>query len=157
MVPRRKSPKSEKCGSIVIKGRKRNIYKGDQGGVYIKDRSGNKTYIYKTVPRAKKCGSGVKRAQSARRKSPKTHRGHLHVTKTSLAKKGNPVLHKHAQCKSPKRKSPKRKSPKRKSPKRKCSPRTRPSAYKCKTQGKLKEPYRDSSTGRCHYCYALKK
>ena len=121
MAPRRKSPKSEKCGTIVINGRKRNLYKGDQGGVYTKDSMGKKTYLDSTVPRPKKGGTGAKRR------------------------------------KSPKRKSPRRKSPKRKSPKRKCSPRTRPSAYKCKTRGKLKQPYRDSSTGRCHYCYAEKK
>ena len=32
------------------------------------------------------------------KKSPKRHRGHLHVTKTSLKNKGNPVLHKHPEC-----------------------------------------------------------
>jgi len=184
MAPR-KSVKFAKCGTVVINGRKRNLYKGDQGGVYHKDGAGKKTYIDKAVSRPKKCGPGAKRSRSAsprrksrspRRKSPKTHRGHLHVTKTSLKKKGNPVLHKHPKSKSPKRKSPKRKSPKRKSPKRKspkrkspkrkspkrkspkkCSHSTRPSAYKCKTRGKLKQPYRDHSTNRCHYCYAEKK
>ncbi len=182
-MPPRKSPKSKSCGTVVVNGRKRNLYKGDQGGVYHKDSAGKRTYIDKTVPRAKKCGPGAKRRTSPRRTSPrrtsprrtsprrKSHRGHLHVTKTSLKKKGNPVLHKHPKSKSPKRKSPKRKSPKRKSPKRKspkrkspkrkspkkCSHSTRPSAYKCKTRGKLKQPYRDHSTNRCHYCYAEKK
>ena len=158
MAPR-KSPKSDKCGTVVINGRKRNLYKGDQGGVYHKDSAGKRTYLDKTVPRAKKCGPGAKRRTSPRRTSPrrtsprrKSHRGHLHVTKTSLKKKGSPVLHKHP--KSPKRNSPKRKSPKSKSPKRKCSHKTRPKAYKCKERGLLKQPYRDHKTGRCHYCYA---
>ncbi len=56
-----------------------------------------------------------------------------------------------------KRKSPKRKSPKRKSPKRKCDEKKRPAAFKCKTRGKLKQPYRSGKTGRCHWCYAEKK
>ncbi len=59
--------------------------------------------------------------------------------------------------KSPRRKSPRRKSPKRKSPKPKCSHRTRPKGWKCKETGKLKQPYRDHKTNRCHYCYAKKK
>ena len=54
-----------------------------------------------------------------------------------------------------KRKSPKRKSPKRKSPK--CEEKKRPAAFKCKTRGKLKQPYRDRKTGRCYWCYAEKK
>ncbi len=40
---------------------------------------------------------------------------------------------------------------------KKCSHRTRPAAYKCKERGKLKHPYRDHKTDRCHYCYAEKK
>ena len=32
------------------------------------------------------------------KKSPKRHTNHLHVTKTSLKRKGNPVLHKHSKC-----------------------------------------------------------
>ncbi len=156
MAPR-KSPKSKKCGTVVVNGRKRNLYKGDQGGVYHKDSAGKRTYIDKTVPRAKKCGPGAKRSKSPRRKSPKSHKAHLHVTRTSLKKKGSPVLHKHSTCKSPKRKSPKRKSPKRKSPKRKCDEKKRPSAFKCKTRGKLKQPYLNHKTNRCHWCYAEKK
>ena len=103
MAPR-KSPKSKKCGTVVVNGRKRNLYKGDQGGVYHKDSAGKRTYIDKTVPRAKKCGPGAKRRTSPRRTSPrrtsprrKSHRGHLHVTKTSLKRKflKDKVLHKH--------------------------------------------------------------
>ncbi len=44
---------------------------------------------------------------------------------------------------------------KRKSPK--CEEKKRPAAFKCKTRGKLKQPYRDRKTGRCRWCYAEKK
>ena len=66
-------------------------------------------------------------------------------------------LEKSRRRKSPRRKSPTRKSPIRKSPKPKCSHRTRPKGWKCKETGKLKQPYRDHKTNRCHYCYAKKK
>ena len=59
--------------------------------------------------------------------------------------------------KSRRRKSPKRKSPRRKSPKRKSPRRKSPKGWKCKETGKLKQPYRDHKTNRCHYCYAKKK
>ena len=134
MAPR-KSVKFAKCGTVVINGRKRNLYKGDQGGVYHKDGAGKKTYIDKAVSRPKKCGPGAKRSRSAsprrksrspRRKSPNTHRGHLHVPKTSLKNNGNPSIHKHPTSKSPKPKSPNPKSPNTTPPLQPTAPSGRP-------------------------------
>ena len=82
------------------------------------------------------------------KKSPRPYQGKRKSPKRKSPKRKSPKR------KSPKRKSPKRKSPKRKSPKRKCDEKKRPAAFKCKTRGKLKQPYRSSKTGHCHWCYA---
>ncbi len=39
------------------------------------------------------------RRKSPRRKSPRRHTNHLHVTRTSLKRRGSPILHKHLKCK----------------------------------------------------------
>ena len=45
-------------------------------------------------------GSGFSgRRKSPRRKSPRRHTNHLHVTRTSLKRRGSPILHKHLKCK----------------------------------------------------------
>ncbi len=97
-----------------------------------------------------------RRRKSPRRKSPKRKSPRRKSPKRKSPRRKSP-RRKSPKRKSPKRKSPKRKSPRRKSPKPKCSHRTRPKGWKCKETGKLKQPYRDHKTNRCHYCYAKKK
>ena len=94
-----KSPRPKpggKCGTIAVRGRRGRVpvYKGDQGGVYYLTQTNGKTYIDSKDnihKKPKACGSGPKR------KSPKRHTKHLHVTKSSLKRK-NKVLHKHSKC-----------------------------------------------------------
>ena len=84
----RKSPKRggvKAVGVVVVKGRERKLYKGVNGGMYYRTKSG-KTYVDAKFVRKH---SPKRLRKSPKRKSPKR--------------------------KSPKRKSPKRKSPKRKS------------------------------------------
>lgn len=87
----RKSPKRvgvKAVGVVVIKGRERKLYKGVNGGMYYRTKSG-KTYVD---------------AKFVRKHSPKR-----------LRKSPKRKSRKSPKRKSPKRKSPKRKSPKRKS------------------------------------------
>ena len=82
---RRKVKRSS--GSIVVGGRKRKLYKGKNGGLYYRTRSG-KTYVKKgrrsgrkcrTVRRHRRKGSPRRRRSSVRRHrrcSPKRHRRH---------------------------------------------------------------------------------
>ena len=158
------SPKSKKCGTRKINGRERNLYKGEQDGVFYK-KDGRKIYVDKTVSRPKKCGSGAKRSGSPRRKSPRrksprrtSHRAHWHTTKTASKSRleKDRLLHKHSKCTSPHRKrksSPKRK--RKRSPSPKCDHRKNP--YKCKETGRLKRQYKSSKSGHCHFCYAPEK
>jgi len=168
------STKSQKCGTMKINGRHRNIYKGEQDGVFYK-KDGKKIYVDKTVSRPKKCGPGAKRSKSPRRKSPRrksprrksprrtsprrtSHSAHHHTTKTAVKSKleKDRLLHKHSQCTTPHRKpkpSPKRK--RKRSPSPKCDSRKNP--YKCKKTGKLAQPYKSGKSGHCHWCYAPKK
>ena len=92
---RRRPVTGPNCGSTVVRGRgKVPVYKGAQGGVYYLTQTNGKTYIDSKDnihKKPKACGSGPKR------KSPKRHTKHLHVTKSSLKRK-NKVLHKHSKC-----------------------------------------------------------
>merc|ERR1711934_348601 len=62
---RRRSPKrARSAGHIMVKGRKRKLYKGKGGGMYYRTRSG-KAYVSKRRARG---GSGRRRRRSPKRR-----------------------------------------------------------------------------------------
>lgn len=100
--PKRKSAARKSYGSVVVKGRERKLYKGKNGGMYYRTKTG-KAYVDASFIRAHKSRASPKRR--VRRSSPKRRRA---SPKRRVVRRVR---------KSPKRRSsPKRKA--RKSPKR---------------------------------------
>lgn len=94
--PKRKSAARKSHGSVVVKGRERKLYKGKNGGMYYRTKTG-KAYVDASFIRAHKSRASPKRR--VRRSSPKRRRA---SPKRRVVRRVR---------KSPKRKT--RKSPKR--------------------------------------------